>query len=67
MDSMEYRIRRAGKAYLANMWKEALLNSGKSVVVINPDGATRQRRKKHLTLIEPLPKKDSTMVIYDDL
>ena len=59
--------RRCGKSYIAEMAKEAALDAGKRVLVITPESMTMQRRKKHLTLIENIPKKKpEPMVIYDD-
>jgi len=59
--------RRAGKSHAAHLIKETALNAGKKVLVINKSGATLQRRKKHLTIIEFLPKKEpKPIIIYDD-
>jgi len=50
-------MRRTGKSVAAEIIKEAALNAGQRVVVANRSGATLQRRKKHLTLIEELRPK----------
>jgi predicted nicotinamide N-methyase len=63
-----YTANRAGKSTLARMWKEAMLDAGETVVVFTPEGATRQKRKKHLTVIEDIkPATEQITVIYDDL
>ena len=48
--------------------KEIALDAGKRVIVVTPESMTMQRRKKHLTLIENVPKKKESvpLVIYDD-
>lgn len=59
---------RRGKSQLAELWKEAILNNGGKVVVVNPESVTIQRRKKHLTLIKSIHKKQPEMVvIFDEL
>lgn len=64
----EYSARRAGKSWLAHQQKEMLLDAGKTVSVWTPESITRQRRKKHLTVIEELKPKPAPMTgIYDDL
>ena len=59
---------RYGKSYVAEMAKEIALDAGKRVIVVTPESMTMQRRKKHLTLIENVPKKKESvpLVIYDD-
>lgn len=60
-------VRRYGKSRAAEMAKEAALDAGKRVLVVTPDSMTLQRRKKHLTLIENIPKKEpEPLVLYDD-
>ena len=60
-------MRRSGKSYAQNKMKEAMLNAGKKVLVCTPESITLQRRKKHLTLIENIPRREKPMtVIYDD-
>jgi phosphopantothenate synthetase len=59
--------RQQGKSYAGKLLKEAFLDAGKKVLCIDVNGATMQSRKKHLTLIEPLPRKNHEItVIYDE-
>jgi hypothetical protein len=51
--------RRCGKTSAEKLALEAALNAGKRVCVVTPNGMTLQRRKKHLTLIETIPRQGS--------
>jgi len=58
----------AGKIWLARHNKEMMLDAGKTVIVCTPEGITKQRRKKHLTMIEEIgPSISTLMVIHDEL
>lgn len=60
-------MRRSGKSWIANQAKELALNNGFTVLVCTKEITTLQRRKKHLTLIEKIPKAEpKTKIIYDD-
>lgn len=59
--------RQCGKSYAAELAKEHALDAGKRVLAFTPKGITIQRRKKHLTLIEYVQKKEPVpLVFYDD-
>jgi len=47
-------VNRAGKSVFAYLAKEHALNVGKTVIVATPDNTTKQKRRKHLTMIEPV-------------
>jgi hypothetical protein len=59
-------MRRMGKSWQANKTKEALLDAGHRVMVVTRDSVTLQRRRKHLTMIETLPRSKPVPLIVDD-
>ncbi len=60
-------MRRQGKSWAAEQAKEAALNRGLKVIVCTQETITLQKRKKHLTLIQVIPKRiPPTLVIYDE-
>jgi len=55
------------KSRMAELVKEAALNAGKRVLVIDAKGETWYYRKKHLTLINMVAKQEhETLIIYDE-
>ena len=58
--------RQCGKSWLAEQAKEAALDAGATVVVARPGNITRQRRRKHLTLIEDVRPRSGGLVTIDD-
>ena len=59
-------IRQRTKSQLAEQAKEAALDAGMTVLVCRADSTTRQRRRKHLTLIEDVRTPKVPFVMIDD-
>lgn len=61
-------MRRTGKSLVSKLAREWALNAGRTVIVCTPESTTLQRKKKHLTLIEMLPNKETkTWIIRDEV
>ena len=58
--------RRGGKRFAERHTLEAALNAGYRVVCADAHGVTMRRRKKHLTLIEPLKSGTNIMMASQD-
>lgn len=60
-------MRRQGKNIVHKLALEAALNAGQRVLVCTPSSTTLQYRRKHLTVIQDVPrKKPEPLIIYDE-
>lgn len=59
-------MRRQGKSVAHKLALEAALDAGQRVLVCTPSSTTLQYRRKHLTVIQDVPRRESKpLIIYN--